>query len=246
MVSLPLRLILLGRFGIVVSADIAVYAKGSARPTGGIGAIAILVGPNAPLAFDDVRSTFIDNAYDFYKPVPNSEYPTVDGHLSINVYLNALQQCYTGFKEKCKLRHRGWEPKYHDFDYFCFHTPFSKMVQKSFFNLVLQDIVTYKEQAFPKELVEEMRAVGFKADVEGTKILMKHFGKDWKDKCERSLLLAKQLGNIYTGSLYNGILSLIADKSIDLKQKKVLMFSYGSGCAASMFLIRVNGDYSNI
>lgn len=59
----------IGRYGIVVSADVAVYAKGSARPTGGIGAIAFLIGPNAPLFFDDVRSTFIDNAYDFYKPV---------------------------------------------------------------------------------------------------------------------------------------------------------------------------------
>lgn len=75
---------------------------------------------------------------------------------------------------------------------------------------------------------------------------MKHFGKDWKDKCERSLLLAKQLGNIYTGSLYNGILTLIGDTSIDLKGKKIMMFSYGSGCAASMFMIRVNGDYSHI
>ena len=59
----------IGRYGIVVSADVAVYAKGSARPTGGIGAIAFLIGPNAPLVFDDVRSTFIDDAYDFYKPV---------------------------------------------------------------------------------------------------------------------------------------------------------------------------------
>jgi hydroxymethylglutaryl-CoA synthase len=120
------------------------------------------------------------------------------------------------------------------------------MVQKSFLNLVLQDIALYKDKAFSKEIVEQMQAVGFKADVEGTKVLMKHFGKDWKDKCERSLLLAKQLGNIYTGSLYNGILSLIGDKSIDLKGKRIMMFSYGSGCAASMFMIKVNGDYSKI
>lgn len=73
---------------------------------------------------------------------------------------------------------------------------------------------------------------------------MKHLGADWKEKCERSLLLAKQLGNIYTGSLYNGILSLITDQTINLKGKNVMMFSYGSGCAASMFMIRVRGDYS--
>ena len=36
----------------MVAADIAVYAKGNARPTGGAGAVAMLVGPNAPLVID--------------------------------------------------------------------------------------------------------------------------------------------------------------------------------------------------
>ena len=63
-----------GRYGIVLCADVAVYPKGPARPTGGCGAIAMLIGPNAPLVFDDVRSTFIDNAYDFYKPNPSKSH----------------------------------------------------------------------------------------------------------------------------------------------------------------------------
>ena len=37
---------------MVVAADIAVYASGNARPTGGAGAVAMLVGPNAPLVFE--------------------------------------------------------------------------------------------------------------------------------------------------------------------------------------------------
>ena len=41
-----------GRFALVVAADIAVYASGNARPTGGAGAVAMLVGPNAPLVFE--------------------------------------------------------------------------------------------------------------------------------------------------------------------------------------------------
>ena len=60
-----------GRYGIVISSDIAVYPKGNARLTGGAGAIAILIGPNAPIIADPVRSTFVDNAYDFYKPNPS-------------------------------------------------------------------------------------------------------------------------------------------------------------------------------
>jgi hydroxymethylglutaryl-CoA synthase len=94
-------ILILGRYGIVLATDVAVYANGNARPTGGCGAIAMLIGPNAPIVFEDVRSTFIDNNHDFYKPNPGknnkfltitlaSEYPTVDGHLSINIYLGAL------------------------------------------------------------------------------------------------------------------------------------------------------------
>ena len=43
---------LLGRYALVVCGDIAVYGKGSARCTGGAGAIAMLVGPNAPLVME--------------------------------------------------------------------------------------------------------------------------------------------------------------------------------------------------
>ena len=57
-----------GRLGIVVMSDIAVYHKGNARPTGGAGSVAFLIGPNAPIQFENIRSSFVDNSYDFYKP----------------------------------------------------------------------------------------------------------------------------------------------------------------------------------
>jgi hydroxymethylglutaryl-CoA synthase len=41
-----------GRNAIVVAGDIAIYAEGSARPAGGAGACAILIGPNAPIVFE--------------------------------------------------------------------------------------------------------------------------------------------------------------------------------------------------
>ena len=47
-----LCLISAGRFALVVCADIAVYASGNARPTGGAGAVAMLIGPNAPLVIE--------------------------------------------------------------------------------------------------------------------------------------------------------------------------------------------------
>ena len=41
-----------GRLGLVVAADIAIYAEGAARCTGGAGAVAMVVAPNAALVLD--------------------------------------------------------------------------------------------------------------------------------------------------------------------------------------------------
>jgi hydroxymethylglutaryl-CoA synthase len=84
-----------GRYAVAVCADIAVYATGNARPTGGAGAVAMLIGPHAPLVLDrGLRATHMQHVYDFYKPDMGSEYPTVDGKLSIQCYLSALDKCY--------------------------------------------------------------------------------------------------------------------------------------------------------
>ena len=58
--------------------------------------------------------------------------------------------------------------------------------------------------------------------------------------------LAKQLGNIYTGSLYNGLISLVCNDKVDLTNKQVMMFSYGSGCAASMFVLNFAKEYKSV
>ena len=43
---------LIDRLALAVCGDIAVYAAGAARPSGGAGAVAMLVGPNAPLVLE--------------------------------------------------------------------------------------------------------------------------------------------------------------------------------------------------
>ena len=45
-----------GRLALAVCADIAVYAAGAARPSGGAGAVAMLIGPGAPLVLDRGQS----------------------------------------------------------------------------------------------------------------------------------------------------------------------------------------------
>ena len=42
----------------------------------------------------------MQHVYDFYKPDMASEYPTVDGKLSIQCYLHALDMCYDKYTTK--------------------------------------------------------------------------------------------------------------------------------------------------
>lgn len=79
-----------GRNAIVMCGDIAIYKEGSARPVGGMGACAMLIGPDAPLVLERecqypkeelfvnisaaVHGTYMANTWDFYKPDLSAEY----------------------------------------------------------------------------------------------------------------------------------------------------------------------------
>ena len=54
-----------------------------------------------------------------------------------------------------------------------------------------------------------------------------------------SLRLPSQVGNIYTGSLYLALASLLEAEASELEGKRVGLFSYGSGCTAEFFAGRV-------
>lgn len=84
----------------------------------------------------------------------------MDGHLSINIYLGALANCFDRLKSKYAQKGLA-PPTYHDFDYFCFHTPFSKMVQKAFYHLVLLDIMSKDGQKdkYPQQMREELAKI---------------------------------------------------------------------------------------
>lgn len=237
-----------GRYALVVAGDIAVYAKGSARPTGGAGAVAILVGPNAPLVFDrGVRGTHIKHAYDFYKPDLTSEYPTVDGKLSIQCYISALDKCYQLYCKNVAKKHQ----QHVDLNYFdavLFHSPFCKLVQKSLARIALNDYlqtpISERSEKYPgleafnNTVLEESY---FDRDVEKAFLA---FSKDiFNKKTSPSLLIPSQVGNMYTPSVYSGLVSfLISRKSQELAGNKIGLFSYGSGLAATFFSITISKD----
>ncbi|CAF1011819.1 unnamed protein product [Brachionus calyciflorus] len=254
-----------GRYAIVVMGDIALYAKGNARPTGGAGAIAFLIGPDSPLVFErGLRSNHISHAYDFYKPVMDSEYPIVDGKLSVVCYLNALDKCYQLYKKKFQnlssinaLNDLNNNDNYSNDEKknngnfnlnsasaFLFHSPYCKLVQKSFARLLWNDFLENELSECQMNSLDQYKNLTNEEsflDKQLEKELVKASETLFKKKTSPSLLFAKEIGNMYTPSLYGCLASHLLSKPIEnLRNTRLCLFSYGSGLAASMYSIVIS------
>ncbi|EGD94974.1 hydroxymethylglutaryl-CoA synthase [Trichophyton tonsurans CBS 112818] len=250
-----------GRDAIVVAGDIALYKKGNARPTGGAGCVAMLVGPNAPIVFEPgLRGTYITHAYDFYKPDLTSEYPYVDGHYSIRCYTEAVDACYKAYnaREKVLKGQNGDSNGIVDesktpldrFDHILFHAPTCKLVAKSYGRLLYNDYLDNPEHPAFAEVAPEVRSLDYEKSVTDKtveKTFMALSKKRFNERIAPSIEVATQCGNMYCASVYGGLVSLLSKVPFDPAQpKRVGIFSYGSGLASSMFSVKVVGDVSNI
>lgn len=246
-----------GRYALVVCGDIAVYEAGPARPTGGGGAIAMLLGPDAPLALEPgVRATHCLDVYDFYKPT-HSEYPLVDGRLSQFAYLSSVDTCYKRYKEKYAARHPG-EPHINvdHFDYFAFHSPYNKLVQKGFSRLIYCDYASASTPVGASPSSYETELASISPDFRSMPIMDTYESKDFetafrsasdsrfKSKVMPCCALNTQIGNCYTGSVFSSLLSVVCKEGDSLVGKRIMMFSYGSGSVATLysFIGRVPSD----
>jgi hydroxymethylglutaryl-CoA synthase len=232
-----------GRYAIAVAGDIAVYEPGPARPTGGAGVVAMLIGPNAPLTLEPgIRSSYFEDAYDFYKPNLESEYPVVDGKLSISCYLRALDSCYAGFRAKFARANNGKQFTLDDAAYACFHSPYTKLVMRSYARLMYNDALNAPIEERHKWIKQFQHLTPDQSytDKDLTKSTDQLSKVGYEQKVAPTQTLSQELGNSYCGALYCNLTALInntTDK--DLLNQRILMFSYGSGLAASMFSIRV-------
>jgi hydroxymethylglutaryl-CoA synthase len=64
-------------------------------------------------------------------------------------------------------------------------------------------------------------------------------GESFARQVRSGLVLPERIGNIYTGSLYLSLLSVLATDPRALDGEKVGLFTYGSGCCAEFFSGRV-------
>ncbi|KAL4945020.1 hypothetical protein BDV06DRAFT_185807 [Aspergillus oleicola] len=252
-----------GRDAVVVCGDIALYAKGNARPTGGAGCVAMLIGPDAPIVFEPgLRASYITHAYDFYKPDLTSEYPVVDGHFSLRCYTEAVDACYKAYNAREKTlkekTQNGTNGATHDeskneldrFDYILFHAPTCKLVQKSYARMLYNDFLNNPTHPSFAEVAPELRDIDYETsltDKNVEKTFMALTKKRFAERVRPGLDVATLCGNMYTATVYAGLCSLLSNVTFDPSQPKRLgFFSYGSGLASSLFSAKVVGDVSYI
>lgn len=234
-----------GRLAICVAADIAVYSEGNARPTGGAGAVAMLIGPNAPLVFErGLRHTYMENVWDFYKPNPLVEYPTVDGQLSNNCYLRSLDSCYRGYSKKFSSLNNGKPWSINEADFVCFHSPYNKLVQKSFARMLYNDFLASPNLSQNGELERflHLKPEESYTNRELESVFLKRSVSTYNSKVKDGAMLPKEIGNVYTASLYSSLVALISSKNDLLVDKRILLFSYGSGSSATLFSLSVKSS----
>ncbi|WVN86342.1 hydroxymethylglutaryl-CoA synthase [Cryptococcus depauperatus CBS 7841] len=264
-----------GRNAIVMCGDIAIYKEGSARPVGGMGACALLIGPNAPLVLEPVHGTYIANTWDFYKPDLSAEYPTVDGPWTIAAYLGALDNAYSTYVEKAEASrararklsaasvintvaqavngHANGESKevgITEFDYVCLHSPYGKLVQKGHARFFYNDYLRNPSLPVFANIPEEIKSLD-KTKTYTDKVVEKAFisvaAEHYKSAVSPGSDCVVRCGNMYTASLYGALASVIANTPEGLEiGKRIGMYAFGSGCAASFFAIRVNGSTKEI
>jgi hydroxymethylglutaryl-CoA synthase len=200
-----------GSKALIIAADIARYPLGApGEPTQGAGAVAIVVSEKPRLMVFDpfVTGDYTKHVMDFWRPL-YSKVALVDGHYSIECYLDALAST---IQDAFRKTPNASQYAIEQLDACFYHVPFVKMAQKA--HLCHWEV----ELRGSGEVSEEGR--------ERVDLSFKRRVMPW-------LSLNAVVGNIYTGSLFLAVLDYLRKREDDAKGKPISLFSYGSGCAAS-------------
>jgi hydroxymethylglutaryl-CoA synthase len=130
-------------------------------------------------------------------------------------------------------------------DYFVFHAPYNKLVQKSFGRLLYQDMLSGVADA---AAIEQWKSTPAKETYEDKNLetaLKKASDAQYKQKVALAAEVSRQTGNTYTASVWMNMANLVSELGAALAGKRVVLFSYGSGALASMMSVIPHGAEVN-
>ena len=199
-----------GRTALIVCTDIARYPLRSAgEPTQGAGAVAMLLSENPRLVTLEAGRSGC-----YAQHVHDFWRPLHRKDALVDGQFSV--QCYLDALSGAYGEWLALPPQATDGDRpdplvrTCYHVPYGKMARKAHQRRCQID-------GIPADLADALFAT----------------------QVEPSLRLPALVGNIYTGSLYLALLSLLHHEATQLAGQRIGLFSYGSGCAAEFFAGRV-------
>src|SRR3990167_2071424 len=195
---------------LVLAADVARYGFNTGGESSqGCGAIAMLITANPSiLAIEPETGLYTDDVMDFWRPNYRSE-ALVEGHYSTKIFLHALEQTWQHYQEESGRNFK-------DHDYFCYHTPVPRLVEKAHQTLL---------------------KIAGELPVESNKT---------HEQLKTILYYGRETGNSYSAALYISLISLLDNTAEELSHKRIGFYSYGSGCVAEFFSGVVQPEYRQV
>jgi hydroxymethylglutaryl-CoA synthase len=243
---------------IVVATDNAKYDLNSTGEyTQGAGAIAILLTANPKiLAFNSAVGVATQGVFDFFKPrqtisknemlgtTENPEWfgiaenevtfykeqPVFDGQYSNQCYIKQITEAYQNFKAESNQTHAV----YQDWENILMHLPYCFQARRTFVEIYAsenpellssnpENSIGIKEIAKSENYIEFVQKTIFPSEI-----------------------ASGQVGNLYTGSIFLGMLSTLCyhlQNDAEIIDKKMGFIAYGSGSKSKVFEAEVQPDW---
>lgn len=249
---------------IVVTSDIAKYDLNSTGEyTQGAGALAMLVTANPRIiAFENHWATSTKGVFDFFKPYRtvskeaitgnknneswfdnleaeieiHKDQPVFDGQYSNQCYMDRTRNAYFSFK---KLKNTT-ETIYNSWESIIMHLPYAFQGRRMLSEIYALDaatpIISVDEDAaeYQNKLKEISKTPEYKNFVE--------------EKLMPAELASSLIGNLYTGSIFMGLLSTLAhfyDSGKEISNTTFGFLAYGSGSKSKVFEGIIQGEWKS-
>lgn len=248
---------------IVVATDNAKYDLNSTGEyTQGAGAIAMLIVANPRvLSFKQEFGVSTQGVFDFFKPRRNftkfestnqndnpeflgileneisiyKEQPVFEGQYSNNCYIERITDAYFHYKSESNQTgaiYQNWEN-------ILMHLPYAFQGRRTFVEIYAQE---------NKEFLLNKNDANYKDKI---KIIAKsqEYLEYVNQKIAPSEIASGQIGNIYSGSIFLGLLSTLCyhfKENSNLENKKFGFIAYGSGSKAKVFEAEVQPEWKSV
>lgn len=247
---------------IVIATDFAKYDLNSTGEyTQGAGAIAMLITVNPRIiALSKETGVATSGVFDFFKPkqilqkstitgndtnenwfdVLETEItivkdqPVFDGHYSNSCYIDRITEAYQHYKKESQQT----GTLFNDWSLIFMHLPYCYQGRRTFIEIYAQENQDLLEQTAGENTKEKIKGL---AKSQAYQELV-------AEKIYPTEIASGAVGNIYTGSIFLGMLSALyysATTDKKLKSEKVGFIAYGSGSKSKVFEGTLQSDWKS-